>query len=561
MKKKFNKKNAVVIIIILFILLLTLIGTVIYLKYVEKKEKELIKEIKSHYNKYVIVIKDTELYNKDYKKIGSVKKDFTLELENKKIDDTSDTYFKVKNADFYVFYKDINKNQKIEINKDYERYLIFNQNITNDQGITFYKQNKEVLKVKDKFNLPIRYMDDNYYYVVYLNQLLQVKKEDNIKLTDKINTDKKEADYVSIIHYDNIYENETCSNDTCIKIDKVREQLNYLKENNFYTITLEEYSNWLDGKIRLKEKAILLTTNNNQNITNLNNDYELKIELIPENTNLKFNDENKKTTKDTKKDNISRYKIKNTTTLDNFKKIASGEEIKEVVVPTKKTTNIVGQGIAVLNYHFFYDSSLGETCNENICLDVSVFRQQLDYLKNNGYKTLTMEEFRKWIYGEIELPEKSVLITIDDGAMGTGIHNGNKLIPILEEYNMHATLFLISGWWDVNNYRSPNLDIQSHTYDMHQYGSCGKGQVVCATKEELLTDLKNSLAIVDNNNSFCFPFYSYSDLSIEAVKESGFKMSFIGGNRKATRNSDKYKIPRYPIHKTTTMQQFIQMVS
>ena len=456
---------------------------------------------------------------------------------------------------------DINKNQKIEINKDYERYLIFNQNITNDQGITFYKQNKKVLKVKDKFNLPIRYMDDNYYYVVYLNQLLQVKKEDNIKLTDKINTDKKEADYVSIIHYDNIYENETCSNDTCIKIDKVREQLNYLKENNFYTITLEEYSNWLDGKIRLKEKAILLTTNNNQNITNLNNDYELKIELIPENTNLKFNDENKKTTKDTKKDNISRYKIKNTTTLDNFKKIASGEEIKEVVVPTKKTTNIVGQGIAVLNYHFFYDSSLGETCNENICLDVSVFRQQLDYLKNNGYKTLTMEEFRKWIYGEIELPEKSVLITIDDGAMGTGIHNGNKLIPILEEYNMHATLFLISGWWDVNNYRSPNLDIQSHTYYMHQYGSCGKGQVVCATKEELLTDLKNSLAIVDNNNSFCFPFYSYSDLSIEAVKESGFKMSFIGGNRKATRNSDKYKIPRYPIHKTTTMQQFIQMVS
>lgn len=561
MKKKFNKKNAVVIIIILFILLLTLIGTVIYLKYVEKKEKELIKEIKSHYNKYVIVIKDTELYNKDYKKIGSVKKDFTLELENKKIDDTSDTYFKVKNADFYVFYKDINKNQKIEINKDYERYLIFNQNITNDQGITFYKQNKEVLKVKDKFNLPIRYMDDNYYYVVYLNQLLQVKKEDNIKLTDKINTDQKEADYVSIIHYDNIYENETCSNDTCIKIDKVRKQLNYLKENNFYTITLEEYSNWLDGKIRLKEKAILLTTNNNQNITNLNNDYELKIELIPENTNLKFNDENKKTTKDTKKDNISRYKIKNTTTLDNFKKIASGEEIKEVVVPTKKTTNIVGQGIAVLNYHFFYDSSLGETCNENICLDVSVFRQQLDYLKNNGYKTLTMEEFRKWIYGEIELPEKSVLITIDDGAMGTGIHNGNKLIPILEEYNMHATLFLISGWWDVNNYRSPNLDIQSHTYDMHQYGSCGKGQVVCATKEELLTDLKKSLAIVDNNNSFCFPFYSYSDLSIEAVKEAGFKMSFIGGNRKATRNSDKYKIPRYPIHKTTTMQQFIQMVS
>ena len=64
-----------------------------------------------------------------------------------------------------------------------------------------------------------------------------------------------------------------------------------------------------------------------------------------------------------------------------------------------------------------------------------------------------------------------------------------------------------------------------------------------------------------NNNSFCFPFYSYSDVAIEGVKKAGFKMSFIGGYRKASRSDDKYKIPRYPIHKTTTMNQFIQMVN
>ena len=92
--------------------------------------------------------------------------------------------------------------------------------------------------------------------------------------------------------------------------------------------------------------------------------------------------------------------------------------------------------------------------------------------------------------------------------MGTGKHNGNKLIPILEEFNMNATLFLISGWWDVNNYRSSRLDIQSHTYDMHKYGSCGSGQVVCNSKASVLADLKKSLTIVDNNNSFCFAIFS-----------------------------------------------------
>ena len=164
------------------------------------------------------------------------------------------------------------------------------------------------------------------------------------------------------------------------------------------------------------------------------------------------------------------------------------------------------------------------------------------------------------MYGERELREKAVLITVDDGAMGTGKHNGNKLIRILEEYKMNATLFLIAGWWDINNYRSPYLNIQSHTFDMHQYGSCGKGQINCATLEEAKADLQKSLDIIGNNDSFCFPFYSYSDTSLKAVKDMGFKLSFVGGMRKATRNSNKYLIPRYPIHSDITLEDFISMV-
>ena len=64
----------------------------------------------------------------------------------------------------------------------------------------------------------------------------------------------------------------------------------------------------------------------------------------------------------------------------------------------------------------------------------------MSYLRDNGYKTLTMSEFNDWMDGKIEIPEKSVLITIDDGAAGTYTH----LPQILNEYQMHATLFLIS---------------------------------------------------------------------------------------------------------------------
>ena len=225
----------------------------------------------------------------------------------------------------------------------------------------------------------------------------------------------------------------------------------------------------------------------------------------------------------------------------------------------------VSEDIAVLNYHFFYDPNLNEVCNESICEKVSDFKSHLDYFKENNFKTLTMQEFRDWMYGITEIPLKSVLITVDDGAMGTGTHNGNKLIPILEEYKMHATLFLITGWWDINNYKSPYLDIQSHTNDMHKGGMCSGvsrgAQMLCSSDEEVRNDLKKSIDITKSKLSFCFPFYAYDDITISLVKEAGFDLAFIGGNTKANRSKDKYHIPRYPIRANTTLQEVINYVN
>ena len=126
---------------------------------------------------------------------------------------------------------------------------------------------------------------------------------------------------------------------------------------------------------------------------------------------------------------------------------------------------------------------------------------------------------------------------------------------------MNATLFLIAGWWDLGNYISPYLDVQSHTYDMHQYGTCGRGQLNCQPYEEVKADLEKSVEIIGNKNSFCFPFYYSSERSIQAVKDVGFRIAFVGGNRKATQSNNKYLIPRYPIHSNITLERFIDIVN
>ena len=172
-----------------------------------------------------------------------------------------------------------------------------------------------------------------------------------------------------------------------------------------------------------------------------------------------------------------------------------------------------------------------------------------------------MKEFVGWMYGNNSIPEKSVLITIDDGAYGTGKHNGNHLIPILEEYKVHATLFLITGWWDISNYQSEYLEVESHTHDLHIEENCGyRSKVNCVGYDRLLADLKQSIEVTKSTTAFCFPFYESTNESVQAVKEAGFKVAFVGGNRKASRSSDKYRIPRYPIQDSTTLEKFISYV-
>ena len=550
MKKNYHK-------ILLIIAIVLIILSIILILYKNYTEKEKIKDIKKHYNQTVKTIKKTKLYNKNNKVIGKITKNFELNLEKATIKSKEDEHFKIKDTNYYIYYKDIKKIKKIDIEISNKNYLEFNKNIK-EKNIKFYKDEKEVLSVKNNVNIPIKYMDDKYYYVIYLNKLLQVKK-DKTKTVDNKNTEEKEASYISVINYPEISNN--CSTN-CIKDTLLKENLNYLKENNYYTISIDEYQNWIKGNILLKEKAILLVSEKISEETQKTlKEFNFTIENISNRTDIKLNNNNEASTKDNSKDSINSYQIKQSTTNDIFKKMVNGEKIVEKVKPTLSITNSTKeQKIAVLNYHFFYDDQT-EQCNENICLQTSHFREQLDYLKNNNYKTLTIEEFTKWMYNEIELPEKSVLITIDDGALGTSSINGNKLIPILEEYKMHATLFLITAWWDKSNYSSKYLDVESHGDDIHIVGTCGKAKIHCLSKDELVTDFQTSINKLNTNTAFCYPFYTYNNNAIEAIKQLGFKVAFAGGNRKAKRSDNKYLIPRYPIYKTTTMDQFISWVN
>ena len=199
--------------------------------------------------------------------------------------------------------------------------------------------------------------------------------------------------------------------------------------------------------------------------------------------------------------------------------------------------------VPAILYHFIYldgDSS----CNDIICHSEEQIDSHFKFLSDNDVFTLNTSEVLSFIKGEINLPKKSILITIDDGA------RAENFIPFLEKYQLNATLFLVSSWYPVNKFSSPYLEIASHTHNMHTTGVCPTGQgggINCLPEEEILNDLKLSRETLNNTKAFCFPFYEYSDYAINLVKEAGFEMAFIGGSTKIKKGIDPYKIPRYPI--------------
>jgi len=232
-------------------------------------------------------------------------------------------------------------------------------------------------------------------------------------------------------------------------------------------------------------------------------------------------------------------------------------EIKE----NNNTKEKNSTGIPVLNYHFVYEDG-NNKCNEEICHSESQINQHFSYIKDNNFFTPTMKELEMYIDGNLKLPQKSIVITFDDGTLA---ENAKRYVDM---YELNATLFLITSWFDKEQFESEYLEIHSHGHDIHNGGVCPGGQggaIKCLEKDKLLEDLETSRNELDGSTVFCYPFYEYNNYSIEALKEAGFTMAFAGeyagGNFKVKVGSNKFRLPRWVIVNWTTMEKFKSYVN
>lgn len=87
-------------------------------------------------------------------------------------------------------------------------------------------------------------------------------------------------------------------------------------------------------------------------------------------------------------------------------------------------------------------------------IEPTEFEAQLLFLSSNGYQTIDCDTFLRAINGEIALPEKAVMLTIDDGRASVWTYG----FPLLKKYGMTAVIFLIPGLISEGGELGPTLD-------------------------------------------------------------------------------------------------------
>ena len=246
------------------------------------------------------------------------------------------------------------------------------------------------------------------------------------------------------------------------------------------------------------------------------------------------------------------------------------EEIKTEEVSTKNIDNtskleeklktgkyLSEEGLPVLMYHFFYDKSKGETAKDGNWIEISDFEAQVKYLAENDYYFPTWQEVEDYIDEKTELPEKSVVITVDDGDPTFF----DLAVPIIQKYGVQATSFVVAYWYgDRAENKEQNISYQSHSYDMHKSGSNGKGAMLSLSNDKIKEDLELSSEVLGGATIFCYPFGHYNENCFKVLKDSGFKLAFTVESGRVKKKAPKYKLPRVRISGNTSMSAFIKKV-
>lgn len=212
----------------------------------------------------------------------------------------------------------------------------------------------------------------------------------------------------------------------------------------------------------------------------------------------------------------------------------------------------VVKGIPVITYHSIDDSG------SIISTSPAIFRRQMRFLSENGFRTLTLAELGRLIGTGERFPDKRVVLTFDDGF--ENFHS--QAFPLLDRYGFDSTVFLVAGrcgkhndwegnpaklprsrmlsWNQVKELSSSGVDFGSHTVTHPNLTSIpiDSAEVEMAESRKMIED-----GIGRAVNNFAYPYGKFNE-SILRIAERVYSTACTTKLGKAAHASETFAIER-----------------
>jgi peptidoglycan/xylan/chitin deacetylase (PgdA/CDA1 family) len=196
--------------------------------------------------------------------------------------------------------------------------------------------------------------------------------------------------------------------------------------------------------------------------------------------------------------------------------------------------------VPILAYHQVGD------IDDLYSIPASQFEEQMTYLASNGYHTISLEDLFNFYDGQGKLPDKPVIITFDDG------YEDNYLtaLPILEKYNMSATVFIVPNliatpdylsWQQVTQMQRRHIEIGSHTMSHIAMDEI--------SEEQQWREASESKRILEQHvgkpiRFFAYPFGQFTTTTEQILQAAGYQGACAGMPGLNDKTTDAYAMKR-----------------
>lgn len=219
-------------------------------------------------------------------------------------------------------------------------------------------------------------------------------------------------------------------------------------------------------------------------------------------------------------------------------------------------TIIPDAGVPVLMYH-----SISTKYDPSFCVPPKQFEQEMRYLREHNYHSVSPAELCAALEGEAPLPENPVLITFDDG-----FGDNYKIAwPILKKYGLRATFFIVTG--EIGTYSIDWPQLQElvdagNTIGSHTVHHC---DLTTLSEEGQRRELFDSRATLEKNlsatiSSFCIPYGKYNKTTLRLLREAGYTISFTTNPGLVCTGDDIYTLHRLHMVGGTKLSRFVQKI-